>query len=151
MKWIILLTFFVLAGCASVPSIQCSTEFKTHVYHPERLRTIQECKTVTGVVAAIKSEPDGDKHIQLRLDSGQEDLLNDRNKSVQKGCLVLEIICTKTPVQEDAIGPCSGFDNTIFIPAKGDHIKVTGSYINDAEGNHGWNEIHPVTKIEMLQ
>lgn len=27
-------------------------------------------------------------------------------------------------------------------------VKVTGSYVHDVEGGHGWMEIHPVTSIE---
>jgi hypothetical protein len=36
----------------------------------------------------------------------------------------------------------------VAIPKKGDHVAVTGTFVHDVEGGHGWMEIHAVTKIE---
>lgn len=135
MKKILLILPAILFSFTTV-SAQCNPEIQAHVYHPSRLQVITACKTVTGTVFDIKTEADGDKHIQLKLDPGQGNLLNAKNTSVQKGCLVLEIICSKTPTQTDAIGPCSGFTNPVPIPQKGDHIRVTGTYITDVEASN---------------
>jgi len=128
---------------------QCNQELWKHVYHPNRLVIYKKCVIVTGVIFAVKKEKDGDYHIQLKLDKGQPRFLNTKNMTVQKGCLVIEPICIKTPTQADAIQPCKNCP-TIQIPKKGDHVKVTGSFVRDSEGNHGWNEIHPVSAIEIL-
>jgi hypothetical protein len=53
--------------------------------------------------------------------------------------------------QADAKQPCRGFTNAVTIPKKGDRVKVTGSYVHDVEGGHGWMELHPVTAIELAQ
>ena len=112
------------------------------------LKVIEQCKTVTGTVMAVKREKDGDYHIRVKLDSGQENLLNEKNIQVQHGCLVLEIICGCEVTQKDAIEPCQGYVNNVRVPEKGEHVQVTGSYVYDAE--HGWMEIHPVTKIVLI-
>ena len=52
-----------------------------HVYHPDRLQLRNPCMTVTGTVAAVRSEPDGDYHILLRLDPPFAGLINARNVS----------------------------------------------------------------------
>jgi hypothetical protein len=54
-------------------------------------------------------EPDGDFHIRLALDPGQEDLLNEKNMTVQHGDLVIEPICEHPVTQADAIGSCENF------------------------------------------
>jgi hypothetical protein len=34
----------------------------------------------------------------------------------------------------------------VTIPAVGEHVAVTGTYVNDS--HNGWTEIHPVTSIQ---
>jgi len=147
---ILLLLSIILFGNnahAQTP-IPCNSTLWQHVYHSYRLKVIEECKTVTGIVEAKKREKDGDWHIRLRLDDGQEGLLNEKNISEQHGCLVIEIICACEVTQTDAIGSCQGFLNNVKVPEVGEHVSVTGSYVND--GQHGWNEIHPITSIVAL-
>ncbi len=129
-------------------NIPCDASLWQHVYHKYRLKVIEECKSVTGVVVSLRKEKDGDYHIRLRLDPGQGDLLNEKNIEKQQGCLVIEIICANEVTQQDAIGACSDYVNNVSIPARGQHIKVTGSYVYDSQ--HGWNEIHPVTGVVVL-
>jgi hypothetical protein len=133
---------------SSVVINNCDSKLWEHVYHKYRLEVIEECKSVTGTIEKIRKEDDGDLHMLLKLDAGQENLLNDKNISGQHGDLVLEPICVNKVTQEDAKEPCSGYVNDVKIPKVGDHVKVTGSYVLDKE--HGWNEIHPVTAIESV-
>jgi hypothetical protein len=128
----------------------CSATLWSHVYHPNRFTLWKKCTSVTGVIMHLKKEADGDYHIQLKLDPGQPRFLNQRNMDIQKGCLVLEIICFNKVTQVDAIQPCKRCSRNITVPGRGDHVKVTGSFVKDLERNHGWNEIHPVSLIEAL-
>lgn len=126
----------------------CDSTLWQYIYHSERLIVKEECKTVTGYIVSKKKEPDGDVHIKLRLDPGQNNLLNDRNIMKEDSCLVIEPICAGMVTQPDAIGGCKGYINQLIIPTKGEHVRVTGSYVLDTK--HGWFEIHPITKIEII-
>ena len=94
--------------------------------------------------------PRGDDHIQLELDSQYANLLNDRNKKAQAGSLVIEPICQNAVTQTDAQEACRDFHSAVDVPAKGSHVWVLGSYVWDSEAGHGWMEIHPLTKIEVI-
>ncbi len=123
----------------------CNQDLWSHVYNPSRLKILTPCLQVTGTIEVIRLEKDGDDHILLRLDRGQESLLNQENISQQKGDLVLEPVCLHTVTQEDAIASCNGFTSGVVVPGVGTHVTVVGSYVLDTA--HGWNEIHPVSKI----
>lgn len=151
------------------PAPQCDESIWKHVYvggrpnqfatAKDRLKIIDPCKTITGRVVTMVSKPDGDIHIQIKLDPGQSNLLNARNRQAkggQHGFLVVEPICQKKPTQPTALkgGPCTGFRQS--LPALdqmrkdlkkhiGTHVEVTGAFIRDME--HGWNEIHPITSV----
>lgn len=129
--------------------IVCDDTLWNHVYHKYRLQVIEKCKTVHGVIVKEKNEKDGDIHILLKLDAGQDNLLNEMNYKQQKGCLVIEPICEHDVSQLDAIGACEGYVNKVYIPHVGEHVEVTGSYVNDTQ--HGWNEIHPITKVTIIK
>lgn len=122
-----------------------------HVYHPDRLVLREQCKVVTGVIDSVRSEPDGDFHVRLALDPGQEKLLNEKNMSIQHGDLVIEPICEHLVTQTDAIASCQDFAGGVPRPRKGMHVRVAGSYVHDGEPGHGWNEIHPAVLIEEIQ
>lgn len=126
---------------------QCDSSLWTHVYHSYRLAVNRQCMTITGKVYSLIYEADGDIHIRLTVDSAYTYMLNSYNYSGELGKLVLEPICAITITQTDAIAPCSGLTNTVFIPAVGEYVWVTGSYVTD--NDHGWNEIHPVTHISL--
>ncbi len=148
----------------------CDESLWNHVWYPARLKIIDRCRVVTGVVENISIRGDGDEHISLKLDSEYTNLLNQKNIDEQHGDLVLEIICknpirqmdefiacTKEDTEEGTVGhikvigacvlafnACSGYKQDFDIHV-GEHIKVTGAYVLDSE--HGWNEIHPITSI----
>ena len=130
----------------------------------DRLKVIDRCKTVTGTIVWANGEDDGDFHLRLRLDPGQGDLLNAKNRQKlprgQSGNLVVEPICQKTPTQANTVAErvCVRFRQDLPAMAiikanvkkkKGTKVEVTGAFITDAE--HGWNEIHPVTSIRVIQ
>jgi hypothetical protein len=120
-----------------------------HVYHPDRLVEQKGCITVTGVIAKKLKEKDGDWHVRLTLDAGQgADLINEANDEKQGGDLVFEPICLNKITQKNAKAACKKFHQKINLPNKGDHVTVTGIHMLDNE--HGWLEIHPVTKIKLL-
>lgn len=146
----VVLLFSVFSSYKLYAQNDCDGSLWKFVYHPARLTVWQKCKTVTGVILHKKAEADGDYHIQLKLDPGQPRLLNQKNMDKQNGCLVLEVICTKKVTQADAIKPCKTCPNNITVPQNGTHVKVTGTFVLDTQANHGWNEIHPVYKIEVL-
>lgn len=145
---------------------QCNESLWTHVYAgtfntaKHRLRVIDLCKTVTGVIVFAGPEPDADYHIRLKLDSGQASLLNAKNRAPlpggQGGNLVVEPICQKAPTQADTVKEkvCNGFRQNIaamtIIKANAKKkiqttVEITGAFVKDMQ--HGWNEIHPVTSI----
>ncbi len=78
----------VLAAIAPGTGPQCDSSISAHVYHPNRLIVKQECIAVTGTIVdatasqskherdGVRHEKDGDTHGWLKLDPGQESLLN---------------------------------------------------------------------------
>lgn len=45
-------------------SRSCETSLWQHVYHPDRLQAVGQCKTITGTVTEVRQEPDGDMDSQ---------------------------------------------------------------------------------------
>lgn len=130
-------------------AIDCDTTFWKYVYNPERLQVIDKCKTVTGIIEESNADEDGDQHMLLKLDNGQEDLLTKKNTKKKQGDLVIEAVCANKVTLSKVGNTCNGYINKIQIPKLGDHVKVTGSLVNDT--HNGWNEIHPITKIEIIK
>src|SRR5258706_3355199 len=124
----------------------CDPALWDHVYDPSRLEVRDKCKVVTGVVKELGENEDGDTHLLVKLDPGQEDLLTKRNIKKKDGNLVAEVVCANKITDKKAKEACKGFSNSIALPAVGDHVKVTGSYVIDSHDD--WAEIHPVSKIE---
>lgn len=124
---------------------------KRHIYNPERLvPTDKGCITVTGKIIAKVPEKDGDFHYRMKLAPGQgTGLINSKNNTTkQKRFLVFEPICIGKVTQKSARAACRNFHQRITLPNKGDRVSVTGLHVLDNE--HGWLEIHPVTKITIL-
>jgi hypothetical protein len=128
-----------------------------NVYHPYRLKVRRRCLVVTGTVAYVSREDDGDLHVDLSLPADEAWLLDRANLAYQYGQLVTEIApadqpgCTvgeppRSPHGTYNFGICTGAD--IATPPVGAVIRVTGPYLLDA--NHGWMEIHPVWRIVVV-
>jgi len=130
----------------------CRKDPSEHVYNPFRLRVLDRCITVTGVVMDIRDEADGDYHILLRLDPPFAALLragNMRNPGPE-GNLVVEPVCERPPTQADAVSACVGVTMpTVPRPPRGTHVQVTGPYVLDLE-HFNWAEIHPAWSITTI-
>ncbi len=122
----------------------CGTALWRHVYHPDRLRLVRRCMTVRGRVTELRWEPDGDLHILLATRPG---LVNADNDKYEHGDLVLEEICQGRVTQADAGAACRGVPHDLTVPSVGERVRVSGSYVLDAD--HGWMEIHPVTNLTI--
>jgi hypothetical protein len=117
-----------------------------HVYRPERLQIRASCVAAAGTITNIRTEPDGDLHVLLALDPGQDALLNEENTARQHGELVAELICVRSVRQPAAaVEACTGWENRIHLH-RGQHVRITGAYVLDRE--HGWMELHPVSVVE---
>lgn len=127
----------------------CDTTLWKNVYNPDRLEVIDKCKTVTGMIEESSADEDGDQHMLLKLDNGQEDILTKKNRKKKQGDLVIEAVCANKTTLKKVGNTCEGYINKIQIPKLGDHVKVTGSLVIDT--HNGWAEIHPITKIEVLK
>ncbi|MEO6190773.1 MAG: hypothetical protein ABIO44_10855 [Saprospiraceae bacterium] len=130
-------------------TIDCDTSLWNYVYNPERLEIIEKCKIVTGIIEESSSNEDGDQHMLLKLDDGQEDLLTKKNIKKKQGDFVIEAVCANNTTLEKVSNTCNGYINHILLPKVGDHVKVTGSLVIDS--HNGWEEIHPITKIEVIK
>jgi len=138
----------------------CGDGLWGHVYHPARLLVKQDCVTVTGVIVdataelkhprtdGVRKEADGDTHGWLQVDPEFANLINDGNQSDEGGNLVFEFVCHWKPSQADAKPVCVDYKDDTTLPPVGTHVAITGTLVLDT--NHGrWNEIHPVSKIDV--
>ncbi len=131
------------------------------MYHAYRLHVVQGCTTVTGTVAYVSHEDDGDMHVNLSLPSSESHMLDQANIADEHGNLVTEIVpadrpgCTPgkpPPLPPTAYmssgysyGICTGAD--IATPPVGAQVTVTGPYVLDTD--HGWMEVHPVWSVTV--
>jgi hypothetical protein len=126
-----------------------------NVYHPNRLKVVSPCTTVSGTVESVRAEEDGDIHFDLALDPQYASMLTAANSAGQHGWLVVEIVpadepgCTPGSPPRPATGSydygiCSGADER--PPSLGSHVYVTGPSVLD-EDHGGWAEVHPVWAI----
>jgi hypothetical protein len=126
----------------------CDASLWDHVYNPARLQQLAPCVSVTGVIDESDVDADGDQHFLLKLDPGQDTLVNKRNGKKKGGDIVLEIVCANPTSMKKAKSACRGYTNSIAIPAVGAHVRATGTYVIDS--HNGWAEIHPVSKLEAM-
>jgi hypothetical protein len=134
---------------------RCRSEPLAGVHDPTRLKILQACATFVGtVVSAPKLNPsDRDVTFNASPDPAYASMLNDKNR--KGGALHIEVIPMDQPGcksgqqitnAEGDLGVCSGA-NVVFPPL-GAHVRVTGAHVYDSWV--GWNEIHPVWKVEIL-
>jgi hypothetical protein len=125
----------------------CDSALWDHIHQKERLDVIEACTAVEGRVVSLRRNSDGDLHIAL--DPDQRSVLNLVNLIHAHGDLVVEIICEHTPDAAADKVACGTFHSVITLPNVGDRIRVTGAYVTDRD--NGWNEVHPVTRLEVLR
>jgi len=130
-----------------LPAGHCQADLWQHVYDAKRLRVIEPCTAVDGRVVSLHRGADGDLHIAL--DPEDKSVLNLLNAIHLHGELVVEVICEHAPDDRDAATACAAFTSQVAIPEVGDRVRVTGAYVTDRD--NGWNELHPVTRIEALR
>ena len=131
---------------AEIHEAKCNESLWQYNAEPEDV--IQRCMYLTGTVAGIHAEEDGDYNIQLRPDPQYVPLLNAYNVFFQVGNIAVEPICEVTPKRKDFIKSCDDYHSNLKMPKKGDHIAVIGAYTHD---KHRWAEIHPVTDIKLIK
>ena len=131
-----------------IASDGCDRSLWNHVYDPRRLRQLAPCLSVTGVIDESDADPDGDQHFLLRLDPGQDTLVNKRNDKKKGADMVVEIVCANPTTKKKARSACAGYTNRIAIPAVSAHVRVTGAYVIDS--HNGWAEVHPVSRIQSM-
>lgn len=128
------------------PSTACfPTDQDQYVYNPNRLTVLQPCIRMTGTIAAIRMEADGDDHILIKPDPQYAGLVNAANSGLELGDLVVEPVCELTVTQADAQTTCAADKDPLRIVgiAVGLHVWFEGRYVTD--GDHGgWAELHPV-------
>ena len=125
---------------------KCDPDLWTHIHEKERLRVIEDCTAAEGRVVSLHRASDGDLHIGLKPED--KSILNLINVVHARGQLVVEIICEHTPDDADDKAACGNYHPQITIPNVGDKVRITGAYVTDRDNS--WNEIHPVTRIEVL-
>jgi len=129
-----------------LPAENCNADLWKHVYEPERLHVIETCTAVEGRGVSVRRASDGDLH--TGLDPEHKSVLNLTNVIHANGHLVVEVICDHAPAEQPALIGCAGLTPPVDVPKAGDRVRVTGAYVTDSE--NGWNEVHPVTRIEIL-
>jgi hypothetical protein len=115
-------------------STTCPSNPLVGVHDPTRLQVLKVCATFVGTVTKTPRQfPDGDFAFWVAPDAGYASMLNAKNRS--KGAIHVEII---------------PFDQGVKVrpPPLHAHIRVTGAHVYDRWT--GWNEMHPVWKIEIL-
>jgi len=116
-----------------------------YVYFPQRLKVINHCITVTGIIREEQIIGDGDIHVHIKVDPKFQFIINAANIKYYHGWLVTEAICHPPHKCID------GFQSTLPIPPVGTHVKVTGPYVLDEGGGHfGWSEIHPIENMSAV-
>lgn len=130
-----------------LPAASCNADLWKHVYQPERLKVIEACTQVEGRVVSVHRARDGDLHIGLNPD--RKSVLNLINVMHAQRNLIVEAICDHPSNQNEVTAACAGFTSSITAPSVGDRVRVTGAYVTDRDNN--WNEVHPLTQIEILR
>jgi hypothetical protein len=106
---------------------------------------LRACIRVTGTVAAIRKEADGDLHILLALDPAYRSLLRPANQGEELGDLVVEPVCVRSVTQADAVAICVSDPDPLpnVFPVVGEHVWMEGRYVLDLD-HGGWAELHPL-------
>ena len=136
------------ADASQFAATGCDASLWNHVYDPTRLQQLTPCVSVSGTVQESAPDDDGDQHFLLKLDPGQEALVNKKNQKKKGGALVVEIVCANPITLQKAKSACAGYTNRIPKPQVGSHVKATGTYVIDT--HNGWAEVHPVSTLQKM-
>lgn len=108
---------------------------------------LNPCMTVTGVVASIAHDADGDTRVELTLDYGLESVLTLANLTSLNSRLDVRFVCTD-PIGAVAAQACAAYRAPAVLPAIGAHVQLTGPLVRDKAS--GLNQIHPVWAVNTL-
>lgn len=145
---------------------QCNTHLNNFILPAKEARfmILNPCITVSGtVIWTDYFNPDGDANFNVVLDPQYKNMLGPGQFSQEfflryhsGAALHVEVPC-QGPVTSTTpfnVGACNGYDGPNFkplLPAKGQHVIVTGRYlIEPPELPGGITEIHPVSSIRIL-
>jgi hypothetical protein len=129
----------------------CDQSLWDYVYHPSRLKIVNECVAVTGIASFISTnENDGDEHVGIRPDPEYMHLVNEENKKHHNGAVLTEVICHNAPKKIAPTEACKNYEHHVDIPPRFSYVRITGSYVLDTQHNM-WAEIHPVTSIVVIE
>ena len=150
----------------------CDSNYWNHTYANARLKVYQQgCQTITGVIKSLLPPSftgDGDYHIYVLPDSQFAWMVSYRDSDYLKlcegsdsadyrliciPCLNVEEVCkgaalSSSGVQGVVDSACENFNDTTYLPAVGEHVAATGPFIYDTV--HCWNELHPITRMVLL-
>ncbi|MBF6606653.1 MAG: hypothetical protein IVW53_13865 [Chloroflexi bacterium] len=132
------------------PATCSPTDQDRYVYHPYRLAIHAACISITGTVAAVRHEVDGDVHILVALDPAYRYLLTTANQGVELGDLVVEPVCVRRVTQADAIATCASDPDPLagLLPTVGARVWMEGRYVFDLD-HGGWAELHPLYRWSL--
>jgi hypothetical protein len=136
------------AGISRFATTGCDESLWNRVYNPTRLQKLSPCIAATGTVSESVADDDGDQHFLLKVDPGQEALVNERNAKKKTGSLVVEIVCANPVKLKKVKSVCAGYKNPIAIPQNGTRVRAIGTFVIDS--HNGWTEIHPVTRLQRI-
>ena len=126
------------------------TDQDRYVYHPARLQVLRACLRVSGTVAFIRREADGDLHMGLALDPADAHLVVAANQGAERGDLVIEPVCVLHVTQADAMASCAADRDPLrHLPTLGEHVWMEGRYVADLD-HGGWRELHPLYRWGAL-
>jgi hypothetical protein len=129
------------------PAAACvPTDQDAYVWGPSRLAVEAACVRITGTVADVHAEGDGDLHILVRLDPASRWLLTPANQDPEVlGNLVVEPVCAVSALREDVADLCESNPNPLRppFPAVGRDVWMEGRYVLDRQ-HDDWAELHPL-------
>jgi hypothetical protein len=139
---------------ATSSSDKCDQSLWKYIAHPARLKVLNPCVTVSGVVTLVHFAPDGDTVFALKLDPQYKNMVNKANffNPKMKGGIWVELICQRPNKSHESKhrGDCENYNGPKFpTPKVGQYLRVTGSHVQD-NGEDGHLEIHPTTSIIKL-
>jgi len=135
---------FASTGCTDDPVAY----LQERIWNAKRLEVIEPCVTITGVVTAVRPILDGDLHLHVRPDPEFAGLVNEKNIQARGGNLILEPQCFWAMWRRNSTGSCKNRGFPIHIPKVGTRVRVTGTFVFDRD--HGWNELHPIFRLDPV-
>ena len=115
----------------AAPTVACRpTDQDRDVSHPARLAVLAACLRVSGTVAFIRQEADGDLHLGLALDGLYAHVVA-ANQGAEPGDLVIEPVCELRVTQAGAIATCAAESRPVARAADSRRARLNGGPLRD--------------------